>query len=66
MKYFISTYTNEGDLDLVLDNAMGSGTTCLASAILNRKYVGIEKEEKFLNISKNRMEEFGYSPKMFY
>lgn len=43
MKYFIRTYTNENDL--VLDNCMGSGTTCLAAKELNRKFIGIEKEE---------------------
>jgi len=52
-KYLIETYTNEGAL--ILDNAMGSGTTCLAAKELNRNYIGIEKEEKYYDISKTRL-----------
>lgn len=43
MKYFIKTYTNEGDL--ILDNTMGSGTTNLGSLILNRKSIGIDNDK---------------------
>ena len=49
MKYFIATYSDENDM--VLDNTMGSGTCPLAAAILNRRFIGIEKEEKYYNIS---------------
>lgn len=52
-EYLIKTYTNEGDL--VLDNTMGSGTTCLAAKNLNRQFIGIEKEEKYFNIAKERI-----------
>lgn len=52
-EYFIKTYTNENDL--VLDNTMGSGTTCLAAKNLNRQFIGIEKEEKYFNIAKERL-----------
>ena len=52
-EYLIKTYTNEQDL--VLDNTMGSGTTCLAAKNLNRQYIGIEKEEKYFNIAKERL-----------
>ena len=52
MEFLIKTYTNEGDF--VLDNAIGSGTTCLASKINNRKFIGIENDEKFYKISYNR------------
>jgi len=58
MKYFIATYSDENDY--VLDNTMGSGTCPLASAILNRRFIGIEKEEKYYNIAINRLKEFGY------
>ena len=57
MKYLIMTYTNENDL--VLDNTMGSGTTCLASGILNRRFIGIEKDEKIFNDAVNRINECG-------
>jgi len=52
MKYLISTYTNENDM--VLDNTMGSGTTCLAAKELNRKFIGIEKEPKYYEIACQR------------
>jgi len=58
MKYFIATYSDENDY--VLDNTMGSGTCPLASAILNRRFIGIEKEEKYYNIAVNRLKEFGH------
>lgn len=50
LEYLINTYTNEGDL--VLDNAMGSGTTMLAAMNTNRNFIGIEKEEKYFEIAK--------------
>ena len=51
-EYLIKTYTNEGDT--VLDNCMGSGTTCLAAKELNRKFIGIEKEPKYYEIACQR------------
>jgi len=51
-EYLIKTYTNENDL--VLDNTMGSGTTCLAAKELNRKFIGIEKEPKYYEIACRR------------
>ncbi len=53
-EYLIKTYTNEGDL--VLDNTCGSGTTLLASRNLKRKCIGIELEEKYCDIAKQRLE----------
>ena len=55
MEYLIKTYTNEGDI--VLDNCMGSGTTGVACKNLNRKFIGIEMDEKYYNIAKNRIKE---------
>jgi site-specific DNA-methyltransferase (adenine-specific) len=52
MKYLILTYSNENDM--VLDNTMGSGTTCLAAKELNRKFIGIEKEPKYYEIACRR------------
>lgn len=54
MEYLIKTYSNEGML--VLDNVMGSGTTGLACKNLNRRFIGIEKENKYYNVAVNRME----------
>lgn len=53
MEYLIKTYTNEGDT--VLDFAMGSGTTGVACSNLNRNFIGIEKDEQYFNIAKNRI-----------
>ncbi len=49
------TFSNENDL--VVDLTMGSGTTCVASINTNRKFIGIEQDEKYFNISKERIEE---------
>lgn len=54
MEYLIKTYTNEGET--VLDFTMGSGTTGVACKNLNRKFIGIEKDEKYFYIAKERIE----------
>ena len=54
-EYLIRTYTDEGDL--VLDNAAGSGTAGAACQNLGRDYILIEKDEKYYEIAKNRLEE---------
>ena len=55
IEYLIKTYSNEEDI--ILDNTMGSGTTCVASINTNRKFIGIEKDENYFTIAKNRIEE---------
>lgn len=54
-EYLIKTYTNEGDL--VLDNCAGSGTTGVACKNLNRNFILIEKEEKYCEIARRRIDE---------
>jgi DNA modification methylase len=54
-EYLIKTYTNPGDT--VLDNCMGSGTTGVACLNTGRKFIGIEKYEKYFAIAKRRIEE---------
>lgn len=54
MRYLIRTYTNKGAI--VLDNAMGSGTTGVACVLENRKFIGIEKDKDYFNIAKKRIE----------
>lgn len=44
--------TNEGDT--ILDPFSGSGTTGIAANLLGRKYIGIEQDAKFVNLSKQR------------
>lgn len=53
MEYLVKTYTNEGDT--VLDFTMGSGTTGVACKNLNRNFIGIELDEKYFNIAKERI-----------
>jgi DNA modification methylase len=55
LKRVILSSSSEGDL--VLDPFSGSGTTCAVAKKLNRKSVGIEKEEKYIKISKKRLED---------
>ena len=54
LEYLIKTYANEGDL--VLDFTMGSGSTGVACLNTNRKFIGIEIDEKYFNIAKDRLE----------
>ena len=54
MEYLIKTYTNEGNT--VLDNVMGSGTTGIACVNTNRNFIGIELDENYFNIAKERIE----------
>lgn len=54
MEYMIKTYTNEGQT--VLDNCMGSGTTGVACKNLSRNFIGIELDETYFNIAKQRIE----------
>ena len=49
----IRSWSNEGDT--VLDPFMGSGTTGIACKDLNRKFIGIEKVEKYFDIAKERI-----------
>lgn len=53
LEWLIKTYTNEGEL--VLDNAMGSGTCGLACLKTNRRFIGIEKQDQYFQISVERM-----------
>lgn len=54
LEYLIRTYTNENDL--VLDFTMGSGSTGVACINTNRKFIGVEINEKYFNIAKDRIE----------
>ena len=55
LEWLIKSYSNEGNI--VLDNCFGSGSTLLAAKNLKRNFLGIEKEEKYFNIAKQRLNE---------
>ena len=55
LEYLIKTYTNEGET--VLDNTMGSGSTGVACVNTNRNFIGIEMDDKYFEIAKNRIEQ---------
>jgi site-specific DNA-methyltransferase (adenine-specific) len=52
-EYLIKTYTLENEI--VLDNCMGSGTTCHACINTNRRYIGCELDENYFNVAKERI-----------
>jgi len=55
IELLIRQYTNENET--VLDNTMGSGTTAIACMNTNRKFIGIELDEKYYEVAKKRVEE---------
>jgi len=52
--WILDKYSKQGDL--ILDTHLGSGTTALACERLNRQWIGIEIEEKYCKIAKDRIE----------
>ncbi len=54
LERIIKACSNEGDI--VLDPFSGSGTTCFVAKKLNRKYIGIEKNKEYFDISKRRID----------
>ena len=53
MEWLLKIHSNENDL--ILDPFMGSGTTAIASINTNRKFIGIELDEKYFNIAQERI-----------
>ena len=55
LEYLIKTYTNEGET--VLDNTFGSGSTILAAINTNRKFIGMEMNDKYFDIARKRIQD---------
>ena len=55
LEYLIRTYTNEGEV--VLDNCMVSGSTCVACVNTNRHYIGFELDKQYFDIACKRLDE---------
>ena len=53
IKTIVKASSNEGDI--VLDCFMGSGTTAVACKELNRNFIGIEREQKYIDIANKRL-----------
>lgn len=54
LEYLIKTYTDRGGI--VLDNCCGSGSTGVAACNTDRAFIGIELDEKYFQIAKERIE----------
>lgn len=54
-EYLIKTYTNPGEI--VLDNCAGSGTTAIAAENTDRKWICIEKDDKYYQIASQRVKD---------
>lgn len=61
LEYIINTYTNQGDL--VLDNCMGSGSTGIACINTNRNFIGMELDDNYFNMAKERIEKYNNKTK---
>ena len=53
LEWILKYYTNEGDT--ILDPTMGSGSCGVACVSLHRKFIGIEKDEKYFEVAKKRL-----------
>jgi len=54
MAYLITLASRKGEI--VLDPFAGSGGTCIAAKILNRRFIGIELDENYHGIAEARVE----------
>lgn len=63
IKNLIFNSTKEGDT--VLDCFIGSGTTAVAAYQLNRKFIGIEINKKYFDISQQRLKQEQAQLKLF-
>ena len=50
---------------LIVDPFMGSGTTGVAALRLGRRFIGIERDEKYFNVARRRIEKEMSQPSLF-
>lgn len=55
LEYLIRTYSNTGDL--ILDNAIGSGTTAVAAINTGRHFIGFETVPEYCDIARRRIDQ---------
>lgn len=56
LEYLIATYTDEGDI--ILDFAMGSGSTGEACLRTGRKFIGIEIDKHYFDVAETRIRKY--------
>lgn len=59
IRQIILAASNEGDI--VFDPFMGTGTTAIAAEALGRKWFGIERDEKYVSLARDRIQNFLFS-----
>lgn len=64
LEYLIKTYTDEGET--VLDNCVGSGSTGVACVHTNRNFIGIELDDNYFRIAKDRIKQAQINPEVPY
>ena len=63
IRKLVKIHSNEGDL--VIDPFMGSGTTALACRQLKRNFLGSDIDQKYVDMSNNRTEEYNKQKDIF-
>ena len=56
IQQIVLTSSKKGDL--ILDPFLGSGTTAVVAKALGRNWIGIEKEEKYVNLANQRIKNY--------
>jgi len=63
IKNIVADFSNENDL--ILDCFLGSGTTAVACVELGRRFIGIEKELRYVGIARKRVDAVARQGKLF-
>ena len=63
MGYIIRDYTKQGEL--VADFFLGSGTTVSVAKQMKRNFIGVEREQKYVDIANERLRVLDLQPQLF-